>query len=111
MKIAYAFRRTAFYPYQGGTGWEIPPREVRGPYLRTLREIGFEGIEIGVGQGVGTGEAEVRELGRELADAACPASPRAAGAASPGPRWRRGTGGGLERRSAPPPGSARTWST
>ncbi len=72
MKIAYAFRRTAFYPYQGGTGWEIPPREVRGPYLRTLREIGFEGIEIGVGQGVGTGEAEVRELGRELADAGLP---------------------------------------
>ena len=41
MKIAYAFRRTAFYPYQGGTGWEIPPKEVRGPYLRKVREAGF----------------------------------------------------------------------
>ena len=56
MKIAYAFRRTAFYPYQGGTGWEIPPPEVRGQYLRKVREIGFEGIEIGLDQGVGRDE-------------------------------------------------------
>ena len=72
MKIAYAFRRTAFYPYQGGTGWEIPPPEVRGPYLRKLRELGFEGIEVGLGQGVGRSEAEVRELRRELEDAGVP---------------------------------------
>lgn len=72
MKISYAFRRTAFYPYQGGTGWEVPPKEVRGPYLKTLRELGFEGIEIGVGQGVGTTEAEVRELRQELEEAGLP---------------------------------------
>ena len=69
MKIAYAFRRTAFYPYDGGTGWEVPPPEVRGAYLRAVRELGFEGIEIGLGQGVGETEAEVRELRRELEDA------------------------------------------
>jgi len=57
MKFAYAFRRTAFYPYDGGTGWEIPPKEVRGKYLQKVREIGFEGIEVGLGQGVGTSAA------------------------------------------------------
>lgn len=72
MKIAYAFRRTAFYPYDGGTGWEVPPPEVRGAYLRAVRELGFEGIEIGLGQGVGETEAEVRELRRELEDAGLP---------------------------------------
>jgi len=69
MKLAYAFRRTAFYPYTGGTGWELPPPEVRDRYLRTVREMGFEGIEIGYGQGVGTDEASVRALGAELAAA------------------------------------------
>ncbi|MFN8511296.1 MAG: sugar phosphate isomerase/epimerase [Thermomicrobiales bacterium] len=72
MKFAYAFRRTAFYPYDGGTGWEIPPKEVRGKYLKKVREIGFEGIEVGLGQGVGTSEAEIRELGKELDAAGVP---------------------------------------
>jgi len=72
MKIAYAFRRTAFYPYDGGTGWEVPPQEVRGRYLKKVREIGFEGIEIGLGQGVGTDEAAIRELRAELDAAGVP---------------------------------------
>lgn len=72
MKFAYAFRRTAFYPYDGGTGWEVPPKEVRGKYLKKVREIGFEGIEVGLGQGVGTSEAEIRELGKELDAAGVP---------------------------------------
>jgi sugar phosphate isomerase/epimerase len=72
MKIAYAFRRTAFYPYQGGTGWEIPPPEVRGQYLRKVREIGFAGIEIGLGQGVGRDEQSVRALRVELEAAGVP---------------------------------------
>ena len=66
MEIGYAFRRTALYPYGGGTGWEVPPKEVRRQYLRKVREIGFAGIEIGLGQGVGRGEDELRELRREL---------------------------------------------
>jgi sugar phosphate isomerase/epimerase len=67
MKISYAFRRNAFYPYQGTASWEkIPPAEIRRPYLRKLREIGFEGIEIGVGQFDGKGEPAVQELRREL---------------------------------------------
>ncbi len=72
MKLAYAFRRTAFYPYDGGTGWEVPPPEVRERYLRKVREIGFEGIEIGWGQGVGTDEQSIRALRSELEAAGVP---------------------------------------
>lgn len=72
MKIAYAFRRTAFYPYTGGTGWEIPPPEVRDRYLRQVRSLGFEGIEVGWGQGVGTDETSIRALGSELDAAGVP---------------------------------------
>lgn len=72
MKIAYAFRRTAFYPYDGGTGWEVPPQDVRGNYLKKVREIGFEGIEIGLGQGVGKDEAAIRALRSELDAAGVP---------------------------------------
>ena len=86
MKIAYAFRRTAFYPYQGGTGWEIPPKEVRGPYLRKVREAGFEGIEVGLGQGIGRTEAEVRELRRELEDAGVPCAALRGGGGFASPR-------------------------
>lgn len=79
MKLAYAFRRTTFYPYAGGTGWEIPPPEVRERYLRTVRDLGFEGIEIGYGQGVGTDEASIRALGAELAAAGVPCAAVRAG--------------------------------
>jgi sugar phosphate isomerase/epimerase len=79
MKLAYAFRRTAFYPYTGGTGWEIPPSTVRDRYLRTVREMGFEGIEIGYGQGIGTDEASIRTLGAELAAAGVPCAAVRAG--------------------------------
>ncbi|MGN6673800.1 MAG: sugar phosphate isomerase/epimerase family protein, partial [Thermomicrobiales bacterium] len=86
MKIAYAFRRTAFYPYQGGTGWEIPPPEVRGRYLRKVREIGFEGIEIGLGQGVGRDERSVRELRAELEAAGVPCAAVRGGGGFSSPR-------------------------
>ncbi|MBI3970731.1 MAG: sugar phosphate isomerase/epimerase [Chloroflexi bacterium] len=67
MKIGYAFRRAAFYPFadHNGPGNELPPREVRGAYLRKVRELGFEGIEVGL-RSAGNTEAEVRELRREL---------------------------------------------
>lgn len=72
MQIGYAFRRAAFYPYTGGTGWEIPPPEVRAAYLRKVRESGFAAIEIGLGQGVGRSEAEVRALRGDLEAAGVP---------------------------------------
>lgn len=72
MQIGYAFRRAAFYPYTGGTGWEIPPPAVRAAYLRQVREIGFAGIEIGLGQGVERREADVRALRADLEAAGVP---------------------------------------
>jgi sugar phosphate isomerase/epimerase len=66
MKIGYAARRAAFYPWEGGTGWEFPPPEVRAAYLRTVRALGFAGVEIGLGQGVGRSEAEVRAVRDDL---------------------------------------------
>lgn len=72
MQIGYAFRRAAFYPYTGGTGWEIPPPQVRAAYLRKVRESGFAAIEIGLGQGVGRSEAEVRALRDDLEAAGVP---------------------------------------
>jgi sugar phosphate isomerase/epimerase len=86
VKISYAPRRAAFYPYEGGTGWEVPPREVRQAYLRAVRERGFAGIEIGLGQGVGTSEAEIRALRADLeaAGVSCAAVRGGGGFAHPG---------------------------
>ncbi len=72
MKISYAPRRAAFYPYEGGTGWEFPPQEVRQAYLRAVRALGFAGIEVGLGQGVGTSEAEIRAVRADLEAAGVP---------------------------------------
>lgn len=72
VKISYAPRRAALYPYNGGTGWEVPPPDVRQAYLGTVRALGFAGIEIGLGQGVGTGEAEIRALREDLEAAGVP---------------------------------------
>ena len=66
MEMSYAARRAAFYPWEGGSGWELPPPEVRRGYLRKVREMGMAGLEVGLGQGIGTGEQELRELRREL---------------------------------------------
>lgn len=86
VKISYAPRRAAFYPYDGGTGWEVPPKEVRQAYLRKVHDLGFAGIEIGLGQGVGTSEAEIRALREDLAAAgvACVAVRGGGGFAHPG---------------------------
>ena len=47
MRIVYAFRRTTFYPDPGREG-DLPPKEVRGAFLRKVKEIGFEGLELAV---------------------------------------------------------------
>jgi sugar phosphate isomerase/epimerase len=71
MKIAYAFRRSVFYPHQGG---DLPSKELRPRFLRKAREVGFEGIELGVGSyGLGGSlESAAKELRRELESAGVP---------------------------------------
>ena len=73
MKIAYAFRRSAFYPYVGDD-WNLPGREVRKAWLQKVRAMGFDGIEIAnnaVGGPRATPE-QIRELRHELEDNGVP---------------------------------------
>src|SRR2546427_3602213 len=67
MSLIYAFRRTAFYPHPD-TATELP-REGRAAYLRAVRALGFEGLELGVPHG---SEDEIRTLRRELEEAGLP---------------------------------------
>lgn len=67
MKIAYAFRRSTYYPYVGDP-WNLPGREARAAWLKTVRELGFDGIEIAnnaVG-GPDASVAQIRELRAEI---------------------------------------------
>lgn len=67
MKIAYAFRRSAVYPYVGDD-WNLPGKEVRPQFYKKIREAGFDGIEIAnntVG-GPNASPESIRELRREL---------------------------------------------
>ena len=67
MKIAYAFRRGAFHPHQ-----EIDlltDSADRQKYLAKVKEIGFDGIELGVSGG---SDAEIDTLRCQLEDAGTP---------------------------------------
>ena len=67
MKIAYAFRRGAFHPHQ-----EIElltDSADRQKYLAKVKEIGFDGIELGVSGG---SDADIDTLRRQLEDAGTP---------------------------------------
>ena len=73
MKISYAYRRMTYYPYKGATSWELlPPKEVRGKWLKKVRDIGFEGIEVSTVQAKGKSEQDLRDLRKELEDAGVP---------------------------------------
>lgn len=66
MKVAYAFRRAMYYPYTGAP-FLFPPREGRSGWLKQIRSLNFDGIEVGVdAAGPEPAEASVRELRREL---------------------------------------------
>src|SRR6266536_1961683 len=67
MSLIYAFRRTTLFP-RADTGNELPA-EGRTAYLRAVKALGFEGLELGVPRG---GETELRALRRELEDAGLP---------------------------------------
>ncbi len=67
MKIAYAFRRCASYPYNGGG---LPSdAENRQQFLQKAREIGFEGIELPT---MNLPDAEIGTLRTQLEDAGMP---------------------------------------
>ena len=73
MKIAYAFRRSIYYPYRGDPRG-LPERDVRARLFAKIRETGFEAVELGVDM-VGGPDAEegpVTELRKELEDYGTP---------------------------------------
>lgn len=73
MRICYAMRRVNFFPYVGDD-WALPGKEVRPAYLKKVRELGFDGIEIAnnsVGGPTAPADA-VRELRKELEGAGTP---------------------------------------
>ena len=93
MKFAYAFRRSAFYPFYADEAWILPTRKTRGEYLRKVKDIGFDGIELGVDNfgGQEAAKDQVLELKRELDDAGTPCVAIRAGGS---PRAAQATGGG-----------------
>lgn len=74
MKFAYAFRRSAFYPFYADEAWILPNGKTRKGYLNKVKEIGFDGIELGVNNfgGLQASKDQVLELKRELDDAGVP---------------------------------------
>ncbi len=74
MRLAYAFRRGTFYPFNASARWVLPDGEARTRYLRIVKDIGFEGIELGIDNfgGDSINEGRIRELGKQLADAGVP---------------------------------------
>ena len=73
MNFVYAFRRETCYPHHG-PGTNLPVARVRGAYLSKVREMGFDGLEVGANlpDGGEVTEAAVTELRRELTDAGVP---------------------------------------
>jgi len=67
MKIAYAFRRSIFYPYKGNSR-ALPDRAVRAKLFPRVQKIGFDGIELGADMlgGASATESQVREIRAEL---------------------------------------------
>lgn len=67
MKIAYAFRRTVFYPHRAGVR-DLPHGPTRQAFLAKIRETGFDSIELGLDSlgGLEAAEQDVLRLRDEL---------------------------------------------
>ena len=67
MKFCYAFRRGTFYPFIAGQGWNIPAGETRAKYLGRVKNIGFDGIELGF-ESFGGFDAAEQEANAQLSE-------------------------------------------
>ena len=47
MKYCYAFRRFSDYPYLGNA-FDMDPERITSKFLRRVKDMGFDGIELGV---------------------------------------------------------------
>ena len=73
MRIAYAYRRSNLYPYQGG-GTSLPEGEAGTRFLRRVNEIGFDGLELSLDAlgGLAATREQTTELRKELEDHGAP---------------------------------------
>ena len=67
MKIAYAFRRSVYYPYHGNQRL-LPDKKILPAFFSKIREIGFEGVELSIDMlgGLGATEKSVEKTRLEL---------------------------------------------
>ncbi len=74
MRLCYAFRRATFHPFNGGGRWGIPDGEARTRYLKQVKKIGFDGIELGFDSfgGLEATEKQSKELQNVLREAGLP---------------------------------------
>lgn len=74
MKLCYAFRRATFYPFEMGRGWNMPDPKTRDKYLRHVKDIGFDGIELGFENfgGLEATQGDVQEVQKVLEAAGVP---------------------------------------
>lgn len=74
MKFLYAYRSSVYYPhrYEDLFPVYLPPKEQRGRYLRKVRSLGFEGLELSAAEAERLDERGVSELAKELAHEGLP---------------------------------------
>jgi len=97
VKFVYAFRRSVYHPYVGDN-WNLPGRDVRAGWLKKVRSLGFDGLELSnaaVG-GPNAGADQIRELRSELADHGLPCLCVRGGGGFANPRSIRGNRKKLE---------------
>jgi sugar phosphate isomerase/epimerase len=73
MRIAYAYRRSNLYPYQG-EATSFPDGEARTRFLRSVSDIGFDGLELSLDAlgGLNATKHQMTELRKELGDHGTP---------------------------------------
>lgn len=73
MKLCYALRRGVYYPSTQDLFGTMPPKEHRAGYLKAVKAIGFDGVEIPAASQQEVDAGAAKEFGKELADAGLPA--------------------------------------
>lgn len=71
MQLCYAVRRSVYFPSQRDVFGDLPPRALWPAFLRDVKEIGFDGVELPLDPAIG--EAEARDTAGILHDAGVPA--------------------------------------
>ena len=74
MKFAYAFRRESWYPHIGARGTELVPADLRAVWLKKVKSLDFDGLEISavLPDGGDAKQSTVEELRRQLEGAGLP---------------------------------------